>query len=132
MTLKSEFSDVESTIVSGDFKFIGEMKSPMKFAVGLEKFERGKWHTAILNRNVDDLCASLQNPSEPWYDFFSNFKKKDCPFPAGHVETFENQKIKGIPEYIPYNFIGKYRATVKFFFPKQTDCAALMFEVMDV
>jgi hypothetical protein len=76
-------------------KFHGEVKSPLKFSVIIEKFDRGQWHTSVLNRKVDDLCASLQNPFEPWHGFFSKFKKKNCPYPAGHVEVFGKEKYPG-------------------------------------
>jgi hypothetical protein len=86
---------------------------------------------AILNRKVDDLCPLLQSATEPWYGFFSKFKKKDCPYPAGHVETFVKDKLVA-PDFIPYNFIGKYRSKVKFIFTGHTDCVVLNFEVIDV
>lgn len=112
------------------------MKSPVKYEVYLEKFNRGKWEVAILNRKGDDFCALIQNPMEPWYDFFSKFKHKYCPFPPGHVETFKNQKMAAAPEFIPRNFIGKYRCTVKYIFPEdngeQTDCCSLIMEVVEV
>jgi hypothetical protein len=73
---------------------------------------------------------------EPWYGLFSLFEKKNCPFPVGHVEYINNEKIAGAPEFIPYTLIGKYRCTMKLTFEEDkgphTDCATLALEVMDV
>lgn len=83
------------------------------------------------------MCPSLQNPAEPWYDFFKRLQKKECPFPAGHVEKFENENVGFAPSYIPYSLIGKYRARTSFEFHQKhgsvhIDCAMLHFEVMEV
>lgn len=112
------------------------MKSPVKYEVYIEKFERGQWHRAVLNRKGDDFCGTLQNPVEPWYGLFSHFQKRDCPYPPGHVESFKNLKVAGAPDVIPFTFIGKYRCTMKLTFNEDnggeyTDCSSLMMEVAD-
>lgn len=119
---------------TGDFKFLKEVKSPWKCKIFIEKFDRGQWNIAIINRKVDDICPSLQNPSEPWYDFFSKFHQKNCPFAAGHVETFKNYSVH-TPDYIPRNFMGQYRATTSFEFEidgkVHHDCVRLSLEIID-
>lgn len=87
-----------------------------------------------MNRKVDDICPTLQSPMEPWYDFFSKFKKKNCPFPAGHVETFSNYSVH-VPDYLPRNIMGRYRATTSFEFvvdgKVHFDCVRLSLEIID-
>lgn len=122
--------------ISGELRFLKEMRSPLKYSLVLEKFDRGQWHVSILNRKGNDLCPTVQSPSEPWYDFFSKFEKKECPWPAGHVEKFNMLKVANAPDLIPFTFIGKYRATMIFEFQENDgvhlDCAMLPLEIMNV
>lgn len=118
-------------------KFPNGFKSPIKYEVYIEKFERGIWNRAVLNRKGDDFCGTLRNPVEPWYDLFSKFQKRGCPYPPGYVETFKNLKVAGAPENIPATFIGKYRIMMKYTFIEKTggsytDCSSLSIEVADV
>lgn len=95
-------------------KFLQEVKSPWIAQFTLEKLVGGKWTTFVLNRKYADLCPTLQIPTEPLHPFFSQFKKKECPFPAGHVETFENAEVLPIPEKTPSDFQGKFRLHLEF------------------
>jgi hypothetical protein len=112
--------------LSGEVKFIQEVKSPWIAHVSVERFERGKWHVFALDRKYADLCQVLQVPTEPLFTFFSQFKKKKCPFPAGHVELFENGQITPLPEQTPDSFEGKYRFHLEFTYmkglEKHVDC----------
>lgn len=46
-----------------------------------ERYIRGKWHQEVLNRKYPDLCFSLFNPMEPFYETTKDFPR--CPFNAG-------------------------------------------------
>lgn len=111
------------------------MKSPVQYEVFVEKFTRGKWHKEIVNRKGEDFCAVIQNPAEPWYKLFKVFKKKECPFPPGHVEILKNEKLISNADFIPFTFIGKYRFTMKFGFVTDegevVDCTRLLVDVAE-
>lgn len=129
-------SSLINNFSTGNLKFPKGFKSPIKYEVYVERFKRSKWHREIINRKGDDFCTVIQNPVEPWYGFFSNFKKKECPFPPGHVETFENERLAGVPEFIPYNLIGKYRFVMNFTLDtgngEISDCNRLSCELVDM
>lgn len=75
----------------------------------LEKFDRGAWNVAYFDSRYPDVCQGLQNPASIWYPMTSKFKKKNCPFPAGHVETFDNVILYEVPDELPNTLAGKYR-----------------------
>lgn len=52
-------------------------------------------------KNYPDLCLVWTNPTDILYGFFSQFEKKECPFPAGHRENFENGNIMDVPALVP-------------------------------
>lgn len=79
----------------------------------MEKFDRGQWNQFLLERKYADLCQTLQVSTEPLYTLFSQFEKKSCPFPAGHIEKFTNGKTTGLPEQTPNNVQGKYRLVIE-------------------
>jgi hypothetical protein len=90
-----------------------------------------------LDRKYPDFCAALKVPTEPLYPFFDQFKKKECPFPAGHVENFVNGKTTSLPEHVPdQSFGGKYRLVVNFNYMEgmksHVDCLIAGAEIFDV
>lgn len=117
-------------------KYLKEVKSPWSSHYFIEKYERSKWHKAVVDRKIADFCIGLQNPTEPWYRFTSTFNKKNCPFEAGHVENFEMVPVAGASKYISFAMVGKYRATFLSYFTeddgsRETDCVRTGFEVLD-
>lgn len=111
------------------------MKAPFKAHVFIEKFDRGQWNSAIFDRQVADFCLELQNPSMPWYAITSLFSKKQCPFPAGHVEKITKGGVKEVPEGMDRSFIGKYRfnfdSTFLVGLKIETDCFRGSFELIE-
>lgn len=101
----------------------------------MEKFDRGQWNTAIIDRRVPDFCAEIQNPAMPWYFLTSQFQHKQCPFPAGHVEVFTKGKVYVVPEEAPTTLVGKYRlimvSTFRNGLKEETECAEGGFELME-
>lgn len=90
-------------------KFLREVKSPWLIHVYMEKFDRGQWNVALIDRQVSDMCQELQNPAMPWYFLTSLYKKKDCPYPAGHIETIVNGTVGELPDGVDRSLFGKYR-----------------------
>lgn len=102
----------------------------------MEKFERSKWHSSLINRKIPDYCTGLQNPAEPWYSFTSGFQKKECPYDAGHVEIFDGLAVATVPDYFPPTFIGKFRISFYSFHidddnSEVTDCMRVGFEIIN-
>lgn len=112
-----------------------EVKSPWISHIYMEKFDREQWNTAMLDMNVPDLCLELQNPAMPWYFLTSQMKKKNCPYPAGHVETFVNASLTEVPDRVPHSFIGRYRFFNDYAFieglKKVSECFFGGFELME-
>jgi hypothetical protein len=85
-----DFSDIEifaesdtDMFVNGTWKFLKTVKSPWKWIIFTEKFERNQWNVEAFNRVIPDFCQVIQNQNEPWHFVTKNFKHKNCPFPAG-------------------------------------------------
>lgn len=89
-------------------------------------------------KKTPDLCPVLQNPSEFMYLFTSQFKKKECPFPFGHIETFENGQIIQVPDQIPNipSMQGKIRMLWETDFIDGlnvgTECVRITADIVDV
>jgi hypothetical protein len=113
-----------------------EVKSPWAVRYYLERFERGKWNTEYLDRKVPDFCAELQNPSMPWYCISSLFGKKDCPYPAGHVETLKDGEMGSLPKDLAFSYAGKYRLVFESTFieglKKWTECSFVNIEILEI
>lgn len=85
---KTNISILDQT---GYLETLHTIESPWKNKMYIEKFDRGQWHASFYNRKFDDFCKAIQNPAEPSYSFTSRFEQKECPFKAGHRETFLNR-----------------------------------------
>lgn len=81
--------------------------------VFVERFDRGEWNQAFIDRTYQDLCLSFKNPLDPMYLHLSQIGH-ECPFPVGYVKNFDHGKILQIPSGFPDNAEGKYRLTVEF------------------
>lgn len=87
---KFDFSQMEilaetdtEVYLNGSWNFVKEVKSPWKAKFFLERHDRGEWNVDAIYKDMNDLCESIQGPSEPWYYITSKFEHKNCPFPAG-------------------------------------------------
>lgn len=123
-------------ILKGKFKFLKRIEGPWKVHYFIEKYDRMRWHAAIIDRKVPDFCKALNAVKEPWYDFTRQFKQKDCPYEAGHVEVFENAAVARNLGPIPFPLIGKYRASVVSYFTDENgaevkDCARAGFDILE-
>lgn len=69
--------------VNGSWNIMEEVKSPWKTEMYTERFIRGQWVGEAFYKKIDDFCAVIQEPLQPWYKVTRKFKPKNCPFPAG-------------------------------------------------
>lgn len=67
--------------LNGTVKILKPVVSQIPAHITAERFERGKWIVTYLDTKRPDICASLKNPMEVWYDKFKS--KKGCPLSAG-------------------------------------------------
>lgn len=135
LQMDEEFSNCGKALFSGNFKVLRKVESPWKTHIYIEKYERGKWHIAIVDKKVNDFCQSIQDPKQIWYRFTSRLKHKNCPFEAGYVEAFENLKVGKLPDYFSYALLGRYRSTWSFDLPDgsgklQNQCVRIGFEIV--
>jgi hypothetical protein len=121
---------------AGKIRFLKQIKSPWRARITAERFDRNQWNVVGLDRTIPDLCADMQLPTNPLYTFFSQFKRKSCPFPEGHVETFEHGKVTEVPNTVPDDFEGRYRAILRFQYREGLsvleECSLINFDLVDV
>lgn len=68
--------------LNGTIKFLNDIKSPFRFEFKTERFIRGQWVNGEINRVVNDLCFTMNNPLDSIYTVTKNMKKK-CPWKKG-------------------------------------------------
>ena len=117
-------------------KAINTVNAPWKSYYFIEKFDRGQWNRALIDRKIPDFCNGFSNKNEPWFMFTSHFTTKTCPFKAGMVQNFDREEWGKISPLITYSFIGKYRTTFFSYLKddkgiEQTDCLRSQFEIAD-
>lgn len=103
--------------------------------VYLERFDRGKWNQAFVDRNYPDLCQSFKNPLDPLYTQVWQLGK-ECPYPAGYVQKFEQGEVIQMPPGFPKSAEGRYRLTAEFTVfdgsEKYEECVQAVADVVDV
>lgn len=112
------------------------INSPWRSYYYIEKFDRGQWNRALIDRRIPDFCKGIANENEPWYMFTSHWKQQKCPYEAGWSQTFEHEEWGKLSPLVTYSFIGKYRTTFFSYIKddkgvEQTDCVRNQFEVAD-
>lgn len=58
-----------------------DLQSPWEAHLITEKYDRGQWLMQAINRKYPDICVSLKNPLEPFYEVTKNLP--GCPMKAG-------------------------------------------------
>lgn len=113
------------------------MKDIKKFParVFLERFDRGEWNQAFIDRTYPDLCKSFKNPLDPVYSQLWQLGK-ECPFPAGYEQKFEHGEVIQLPPGFPKDAEGRYRLTAEFTFfdgsKKSVECIQAVGDIVDL
>jgi hypothetical protein len=84
------------------------MASPMPAGGFCEQFLRGKWVPTPLSRKIDDFCATLNNPMEPWYEIMKDRDHEKCPLTVGSKMYLREKAIDFSKMYFPPNFAGRF------------------------
>jgi hypothetical protein len=122
----------------GKLKIYNGINPPWKMHYFIEKYDRGKWFTALVNREVADFCEVISDKKAPWYFISSHLKQPNCPFEKNTGESFDMELVKSIlPSYYTYAMTGKYRVTFVSSFVGEDaqpyeECWKLSFEMLPV
>lgn len=131
-----QINRITKNLPTGKIKITRPIESPWKTHMYVEKFDRGKWNIALLDRKIADFCKSIQNPVELWYRFTSKLQHNSCPFHVGDEEDFDNKPVTKLPDYFSRTLIGKYRFHFRMFIPDgniiRNECIRIGFEIMEV
>lgn len=113
------------------------IRSPWKLRYYIEKYDRGQWHTSIIDREIPDFCKVINDQKAPWKIFTSHLKQKTCPYEAGYEQTFDMEPVPEavLPPYFSVTMIGKYRAvTISYLIDENgkthEECSKISFEIM--
>jgi hypothetical protein len=103
----------------------------------IEKYDRGQWHMAIMDRVIPDFCKVMADKKAPWSVFMNHVKQKQCPIQAGFEQKFDMELVieSKLPDYFGYTMIGRYRmfAVSHFIETDGTvfeECLKLSFEIL--
>lgn len=102
----------------------------------MEKYDRGKWHTSLLDREIPDFCKVITDKKAPWHIIVDHLKQPSCPYKENNVETFDMKLVESaLPPYFTFSMTGKYRVTFISTFKDKDgqsyeECQKLSFEMM--
>ncbi|KAL9707146.1 hypothetical protein quinque_010664 [Culex quinquefasciatus] len=112
MALFSVLPQEDGTMVlNGTVKINKDYGNPTRWRMYSERLEQGKWHPGIVSRDIPNICAVLQVPTEAWYQFTKHLRQKQCPFKAGYTEHVVDLNIGNVASAFdtPPQFIGDWR-----------------------
>jgi hypothetical protein len=95
------------TIVNGTVTTVREFVDGVKAGGYCEQFVRGQWVVSPLARRIEDFCATINNPSEPWYELMKHRDHETCPLSVGSKMYVDEYEINFGYMYFPHTFIGK-------------------------
>jgi hypothetical protein len=105
----------------------------------IEKYDRGQWHTAMINRQIPDFCKVMGDPKAAWAVFMNHVKHKECPIEAGYEQTFDMEYVKEaeLPDSVGFAMMGRYRTMVISTYVDEDEkvfeeCLKLTFEIVSL
>jgi len=102
----------------------------------MEKYDRGKWFTALVDRTIPDFCKVITDKNAPWKMIIDHLHRPECPYKENSIDTFDMKLIdSSLPSYYTFSMTGKYRVTFKSTFidtdgQPYEECQKLSFEIM--
>lgn len=73
--------DDTHAFMNGTWKFNKDLRAPWVYIIYTERFDRGEWSVYALNKRIENFCAEMHDPLEPWYGIFKHVPA--CPALAG-------------------------------------------------
>ncbi|XP_058830862.1 uncharacterized protein LOC131689643 isoform X2 [Topomyia yanbarensis] len=126
----------DELVMDGTFSFVRDFYSPVMVSFSTERFERGEWRTGIMSRFIPDICKVWLSPLESWYVLTKALNKTNCPYPAGHNETFHRHPLGNVVVSIPSELAGDWKFFFKFTFTKhgiqENECVMYKVSILDV
>ncbi|XP_065078916.1 uncharacterized protein LOC135701899 [Ochlerotatus camptorhynchus] len=102
--------DNENITLDGKFSLIKDFASPTSVKVVLERNSKGMWLPTI-TRLIPNFCDVIDRPHEMWSSTVAYFSQRQCPFLAGHEETFDKANIGNMATNmkLPSQMMGEWR-----------------------
>ncbi|KAG5676223.1 hypothetical protein PVAND_006072 [Polypedilum vanderplanki] len=132
-----EYVNDTTYYLNGIFKVERKIKKPWKMHYYIERFDRGSWHMAIMDRVIPDFCKVMADPKAPWSVFVNHLRQKQCPFEEGYEQKFDMEYVKEsiLPEYYGLGMMGQYRVFCVSHFLEQDgnifeECLKLTFDIV--
>ncbi|XP_055643948.1 uncharacterized protein LOC129780068 [Toxorhynchites rutilus septentrionalis] len=134
--LESPQDDEGNSLLHGRMVYKKAYNPPIKMKIHTERFKQGSWTSGEISRDVDDICPLLMSRAEPWYIFTSLMKQQECPYEAGHVETFDMAKVGDMGLDIPEHFEGDWKMYVDVTTTRDdkevTECFMIAFSIKEI
>ncbi|KAL7040088.1 hypothetical protein ACKWTF_000262 [Chironomus riparius] len=122
--------------INGKLKVYNAINPPWKMHYFIEKYDRGKWFTSMVDREIPDFCKVITDKKAPWHFIVDHLKRPSCPYAKNGVETFNMELVESaLPSYYTFTMTGKYRVTFISTFTGEDgqpydECQRLGFEMM--
>ncbi|XP_029723224.1 uncharacterized protein LOC115264061 [Aedes albopictus] len=128
--------DEGNSLMNGQLKFEDEYNDPIEMKIYSTRQKQGSWVDGEISRDVMNVCPLIMSSSEPWYSITSAMKQQDCPYPAGHTESFELLPLGDLGfGSIPESFAGSWRlyveTTTERSGEKVTECFRVAFNIVE-
>ncbi|XP_062559344.1 uncharacterized protein LOC134224114 [Armigeres subalbatus] len=128
--------DEGNALLNGNMVFDDEYNDPIEMKMYSTRLKQGSWVDGEISRDVMNICPLIMSSSEPWYVITSAMKQQDCPYKAGHKESFELLPMGDMGfGSIPESFAGDWRlyveTTTQRGDDKVTECFRVAFSIVE-
>ncbi|XP_019549545.2 uncharacterized protein LOC109419732 isoform X2 [Aedes albopictus] len=129
--------DNENFTLDGRLVFKKDFNNPVGLNIKLERKNRAMW-IPVTTRLIPNFCDVILHPNDFWTTVVAAFEKQRCPFPAGHVETFDNTNIGNMARQmmLPPSMLGDWRMFVELRTMRdgklETECTQAVFLLEEV
>ncbi|EAT43876.1 AAEL004712-PA [Aedes aegypti] len=129
--------DNENFTLNGCLRFTKDFNNPTSMNIKLERNKHGMWFP-MMSRFIPNFCEVIKHPGDVWSPLMAAFKQQNCPFLAGHVETFNNTNIGTMASelVVPPSLLGEWRMFLEVLTirseEKENECLQANFQLEDI